>query len=239
MHNYHGAHNTFPPAVIYGPDGKPWHSWRVLILPYIEHVDLYNEYDFSQPWDSPKNKALIDKVPSQYRDPIYGEGKDPYTHFAALVGPAEIFRPEGLKQSDPSRPPLDKETVSIRLITDGTSNTVMISSVEPARKIPWTKPEDINVGPGFKGFGKAGGIAAPYTFRGPGGGKAAPFIFADGRVLTLPASIRPTVLEALMTRQSGEVISPDSYPTPFPAGATAVRTLKIHIEGGKAAATIE
>ena len=29
LHNFHSAHDRFPPAVIAGPDGRPWHSWRV------------------------------------------------------------------------------------------------------------------------------------------------------------------------------------------------------------------
>ena len=34
MHNFHDVHRHLPPAVIVGPDGKPWHSWRVLLLPF-------------------------------------------------------------------------------------------------------------------------------------------------------------------------------------------------------------
>ena len=51
FHNYADAYRSFPPAVIYGPDGKPWHSWRVLLLPFLEQQPLYEQYDFSQPWD--------------------------------------------------------------------------------------------------------------------------------------------------------------------------------------------
>ena len=38
FHNYHDSYGHFPPAAIIGPDGKPWHSWRVLILPFVEQV---------------------------------------------------------------------------------------------------------------------------------------------------------------------------------------------------------
>ena len=38
------------PTFLVGPDGKPWHSWRVLLLPCLGHRDLFDEYDFSQPW---------------------------------------------------------------------------------------------------------------------------------------------------------------------------------------------
>ncbi len=238
MHNIHTAFNAFPPAVIYGPDGKPWHSWRVLILPYIEHRDLYNAYDFSQPWDSPKNKALLDKMPDVYRDPIHGDTKEPYTHYAALVGPKAVFRPEGAKQTDPLKPPF-AGGVGIQNITDGTSNTVVISSVEPERKIPWTKPEDIDVGPAFKGVGQPGGIAAPYTFHGPGGGKAAPFLFCDGSVRVIAKTMHPRILESLMTAAGGEVIAPDAIRSESMPSAPQVKMLKIRVNGGKATATIE
>jgi prepilin-type processing-associated H-X9-DG protein len=239
LHNYHSALNTFPPAVIYGPDGKPWHSWRVLILRYLEHADLYDAYDFSQPWDSPKNKALLDKMPDVYRDPIYGDTKEPYTHYAALVGPKAAFRTEGAKQTNADDPPPLNGGTGVASITDGTSNTVLISSVEPGRKIPWTKPEDIDVGPVFKGVGQPGGIAAPYTFHGPGGGKAAPFLFADGSVRIIAKTMHPRVLEGLLTRAGGEVLADDSIRSESLPSVSPVKTLKIRVDGDKATGTIE
>ena len=166
-----------------------------MILPFLDAgAELFKAYDFSQPWDSPKNQALLDNMPAIYRDPIFGGTNEPYTHYAALVGPAAIFRPEGTKQAD--KQPIGIGGMRIAGITDGTSNTAMISLVEPARKIPWTKPEDIDVGPGFKGFGQPGGIAAPYTFHGQGGGNSALFAFADGSVHTIGTSIDRRTLEA-------------------------------------------
>ena len=80
------AHDFWPPAALVGPDGKPWHSWRVLLLPYLGHRDLFEQYDFSQPWDSAKNLPLLDKMPAVYYDPIYGEKLGHDTNFAALLG---------------------------------------------------------------------------------------------------------------------------------------------------------
>ena len=37
LHNYHQANGCFPPAYIADKNGKPMHSWRVLILPYMEY----------------------------------------------------------------------------------------------------------------------------------------------------------------------------------------------------------
>jgi Protein of unknown function (DUF1559) len=239
VHNFLSAQGKLPPAVIYGPDGKPWHSWRVLLLPYLERGDLYNAYDFSQPWDSPKNKALLEKMPDVYRDPIHGEKKEAYAHYAAFVGPGSVFRPEGAKQVDLKSLPLAGSSIGLRNVTDGTSNTVIVGSLEPGRKIPWTKPEDIDVGPAFKGFGPPGGIAAPYTFRGPGGGKAAPFLFCDGAVRMIAASVKPQVLASLLSCAGNEVIARDSFPTEPAPHQFQLRMLKIRLNGARATATIE
>jgi hypothetical protein len=52
LQNYHDQHGSFPPAYTLGPDNKPWHSWRVLILPQLGEQKLYQEYRFDEPWDS-------------------------------------------------------------------------------------------------------------------------------------------------------------------------------------------
>jgi hypothetical protein len=49
LHNYHDKHGSFPPAYQTGPDGRPWHSWRVLILPYIEGENLFKACSFDEP----------------------------------------------------------------------------------------------------------------------------------------------------------------------------------------------
>ena len=178
---------TFPPAVVYGPDGKPWHSWRVLILPYLGQNDLYRSYDFNQPWDSPKNRKLLDRMPDVYREPAYGEAKGSFAHYAALVGEDTCF-----PSKRPTRPD-DMGGRGMMHITDGSSNSMMVAPVEPGRKIPWTKPEDIVVGPDFPGLGKPGGIATPYTLGGkPGAVRVAPILFAELRRPPRPRNHRPT-----------------------------------------------
>src|SRR5204863_151662 len=56
--NYREVYGCFPPAFIADESGRPMHSWRVLILPYIDHVSLYYEYRFDEPWDGPNNRKL-------------------------------------------------------------------------------------------------------------------------------------------------------------------------------------
>jgi hypothetical protein len=209
MHNFESAHGNFPPAIVFGPDGKPWHSWRVLILPYLEQARLFNQYDFTQPWDSPKNRGLIDKMPAVYRDPQNGDATGSVTHYAALVGEKTAFPPSG------SRITITGGTASAELfkgiglvsITDGTSSSIAITPVDPARKIPWTKPEDITVGDDFPGLGHPGGIFTPTRIEGTG---VAPVFFLDGSVRTLSTRIGLATLGALTTIRGGEIIDSSS-----------------------------
>ena len=63
MHNYHDVHGCFPPAYTTDENGRPMHSWRIFLLPYIEQQHLYDQYDFDQPWDSPHNMEVARQMP--------------------------------------------------------------------------------------------------------------------------------------------------------------------------------
>jgi hypothetical protein len=41
----------------------------VLILPFMEQRPLYDQYDFKELWDGPKNRKLADQVESLFRCP--------------------------------------------------------------------------------------------------------------------------------------------------------------------------
>src|SRR5690349_18772074 len=59
LHDYEQAHNALPPAYTVDALGRPLHSWRTLILPYLEQEPLYKTIDLSKPWNDPANaKAL-------------------------------------------------------------------------------------------------------------------------------------------------------------------------------------
>ena len=66
--NYEEAHGHFPPPYTVDADGIPLHSWRVLILPYLEYDQLYNSIDLEKPWNHPDNKIHWDYMPEVYKD---------------------------------------------------------------------------------------------------------------------------------------------------------------------------
>jgi hypothetical protein len=150
LHDWADAHKRpgepyfhFPPAVIYGKDGKGKypHSWRVELLPYLGARDLYDEYHFDEPWDSKANTIVLYKMAAVFRNPADGPDSI-YSGYYALVGRLVDEKTEGTElQTFFSC----KTGVEINHITDGTANTIAI--VEAKRGIPWTKPEDIPYDP--------------------------------------------------------------------------------------------
>src|SRR4051812_11083639 len=53
MRSYQADYGCLPPAYIADAQGKPMHSWRVLLLPYLDQAGLYDAYNFGEPWDGP------------------------------------------------------------------------------------------------------------------------------------------------------------------------------------------
>ena len=67
--NYHDVYGSFPPTYTIDEDGKPLHSWRVLILPYIEQTELYEKIRLDEPWDSEHNRQFHAIAPPDFRCP--------------------------------------------------------------------------------------------------------------------------------------------------------------------------
>jgi len=132
MHNHHNAVGTIAIHGI-GPKGqvlanakqKPLLSWRVAILPYVEQDNLYRQFKLDEPWDSPHNKELIEKMPKLF-EPVGKPTKPGYTHSQMVVGPNAMALPV-------ARIPAS--------FPDGTSNTIAV--VEAAEPVIWTKPDDV------------------------------------------------------------------------------------------------
>jgi hypothetical protein len=170
-----------PPQALFGKDGKPLLSWRVLILPFLEQAALYKEFHLDEPWDSEHNKKLLAKMPKVYA--ISGQKDPAATHYQGFHGKGAFF--EG-----------KKGVLFPADFTDGTSNTLMI--VEAARAVPWTKPEDLPYDPD-KPLPKLGGLF-------PGGFNGA---MCDGSVRFFSAAIKPATLHLVIQRNDGQPLPAD------------------------------
>lgn len=90
--HYKDAHqDKLPPLYLTDVNGKPNHSWRVLILPYLGYETLYKSYNFNEPWDGPNNQKIVDQMPDEFRCPnSNAKGLTPYLA-VSTPGNKELF----------------------------------------------------------------------------------------------------------------------------------------------------
>jgi prepilin-type processing-associated H-X9-DG protein len=201
LHNYQEMYETLPPAYVTDDDGTPLHSWRVLILPFLDRKDLYGQYRFDEPWNGPNNRKLAERIPEVFRCPaiaknrwsIWGNspGENSLTPYVVLTGEETPFPgPRAMKSEE---------------ITDGTSNTMMVVELDMESGVPWMAPQDIDPA----GFSRMLSVENQHRLQHPPG--LANVAFADGSVKFLKKSIDRKTLRSLSTANGGETISADAY----------------------------
>jgi hypothetical protein len=187
LHNYHDMYGCFPPAYIADANGTPMHSWRVLLLPYVEGLHIYNQYDFNEPWNGPNNSRLAAMMPAAYACPSDPSASGSSTTYLAVAGPGAVF--DGDKRC------------TLANITDGTNSTVVISEVVGAN-VNWMEPRDLDM------TRMSGTINAPggtdISSHHPGGALT---LFADGSVHFLSNALPPATVRALSTKSGGEPVN--------------------------------
>ena len=193
LHNYHDTYKQFPPAYIPDANGRPMHSWRVLILPFLEQAPLHGQYDFSKPWDSPENLAVAETMPPVFRSPF--EESTPqnrnHTSYMLFAGKGTIFE-------DP------QAKISFDKFPDGISNTIALTEVNGSGVI-WTQPTDLDAAqldfairsmrdaqPGQINSANSEGVVMG-TF--------------DGAVHFIPADVQPATLRTAVDPDDGQVVN--------------------------------
>jgi hypothetical protein len=174
--------------------GQPLLSWRVHLLPYLGRADLYKQFHLDEPWDSPHNRPLLEKMPDIYRSG--GDQSAPgRTRILAVTGPRTFLAlpnpgqfgqttPKGLRWNDATR--------------DGASNIVALVEVTPELSVEWTKPQDFD--PWAAG-------AYDRLFEGVPWVRAA---FADGRVTLLERRyVTEDELKSAADRDDGRIVNLD------------------------------
>jgi hypothetical protein len=184
LHNYHSQYNVFPPAYVADASGTPMHSWRVLLLPFMEQSGLYSRYNFSEPWNGPNNITLLSSMPNSFACPSRFSSPTNLTSYVAITGPGTMF--PGARSTK-----LDD-------FTDGKSNTLIIVEVADVN-VPWTAPTDLDVRTMSLQINdpKRSGISSKL----PGGANVGA---ADGKTRWARDSVTPGALRALLTIAGGE-----------------------------------
>jgi len=174
LHQYENEYGVLPPARMVDGDGQPLHSWRTLILPYLEQQALYDKIDLSKPWNDPANREAYETIVPTYHCPS-AEFSPTHTAYCAVVGPEACFRA--------TRPRALSE------ITDGRERTLMVVEVDNQHHTHWMSPVDIDP-PTILSWQEATGFPHPGIFLAA---------CVDGSVRQLTSNVSKTTLQALIS----------------------------------------
>jgi hypothetical protein len=177
--NYESAYKRFPGRVWKrDAEKKPLLSWRVAILPYVEENVLYQEFRQDEPWDSPHNIKLLERMPPVFRNPQIPTEVG-YTTYVIPYG-------EGTAGSV-------EKGIQFAMMTDGSSNTIAVVEVDSGYAVPWTAPDDISI--------DETDLNDAFPPRGSTVG------FFDGSVQFVSKFVDLEILEKMLTYSGGEVVN--------------------------------
>ena len=185
MHNYHTVHGTFPPAYLPDESGQPMTSWRTLLLPFMEQVNLYDMVDTTRPWDDPVNSTVRETSIMLYHSPRDPDPNSIYTNYVAITG-------EGTAMPGSSATDMGD-------IRDGMSNTILLIEIVNS-DIEWSEPRDLDINNLSRVDEGADPSAVNVIPR------RAVVGFCDGSVRNLPAEVSGEVLRKYLLRDDGEAL---------------------------------
>lgn len=194
LHNYHAAYDCFPPAVTADAAGRPMHSWRTLILPFLGSARFYNSYNLAEPWDGPNNRKLHRiRLPSFSCPDHPDRAARGFASYFLVAGP-------GTMAPGPNR------SIDVGDIRDGTGRTLMVVESSDA-DIHWMEPRDLDLADVLARPPVPGRPSISATH--PGGPNA---LNADGSARRMGRGLAPGRMRALLTIDGGEVDPPDDRP---------------------------
>lgn len=143
--NYHDMHGELPPRYIPDASGRPMHSWRVLILPYLNDPDaqrIYDQYNFDEPWDSFHNRMLQSQMPRVFQCPT-SPPETGITSYVVIAGENAALRPAVPRsRNQPWSMNNWKSATSFGSLVDGTANTVAVVEAVGLH-VNWLEPVDL------------------------------------------------------------------------------------------------
>jgi hypothetical protein len=130
LEDYRQAKGSYPPEYLKDERGRPAHSWRGLLLPYLGCDDLYRRYSFSEPWNGPHNRLLADEIPEVYKSPFIGSGSTT-TQYVGVSGERTAWWDAAPLSAGPRR--------------DGTPDSCVWFAEISNSDIGWMEPRDFPI----------------------------------------------------------------------------------------------
>jgi len=187
LNEYSDRYGTYPTPVVVDAQGKPLYSWRVLILPFLGHEELYKRFDLKQPWDGVANSNLHREMPPEFASPNSIDAAENHeTNYVLITGAGTLFPPAG----PISRKNIDQPTL---LLVETKNSTI------------WCAPGDIDIGRSFKVGNKptvdVGGLhQTSFTA-----------MTVDEESFRIPSDVPLTVLNALVSPNGGENVQTATF----------------------------
>lgn len=186
MRQYQLRNGSLPPAYLADDAGRPIHSWRALLLPYLGSGARAARYHFDEPWDGPRNRLLRGKPMAAFACPNHpGQAEAGKASYFVVVGPSTAFR--------------GAQPVKRDQIEDDSAKTILVlESDRPS--IDWLEPRDI----GFEDVLDAADSPGKTYVSGRDRDGRPHAIMVDQTNPTVAPEIDPATLRALLTIAGGE-----------------------------------
>jgi hypothetical protein len=91
LHFFDTASGSLPPAYLCDEKGKPIHSWRALLMPFIGAYSWRRTYSLKEPWDGPNNAKLGLRACSGFQCRSRRDSSWSTVDYVAVVGPDTMW----------------------------------------------------------------------------------------------------------------------------------------------------
>lgn len=198
LQSYRETNGCFPPTQLTDQGGKPVHSWRVLILPYLgsANYNFYRQYRCDEPWDGPNNRLLAARRPWFFACPCQpdpaGQGHT-LTNYLAVIGPGTPWS-QSAENGDKGQAPLGDRLLVVEVADS---------------QINWMEPRDLTLEQLTGDNGKSPPAVSSYH-----SARGINVALADGLTYVLPATISGKTLHKLCTegQHATAIEIPESQP---------------------------
>ncbi len=189
IHNFEDAFRQSPCTLTTSTGNASGLSWRVHLLPFLDQKLLYEKFALDEPWDSKTNMAAATMMPEIYGATPNARGK---ADICVVAGEGSLLSVKRWMGE----------------CTDSLNNTMMLVQVGDAARVPWTKPDDVEVSQSFRMAQLRS--QKPYVLTAMG----------DGSILPLPTKLPEEIFIGLATAHGAELLD-----------AATVRRLSYHALG--------
>lgn len=194
LNAYAADYGTYPPATMRDTTGRPLHSWRVLILPYLGEQETFDQFDLTKPWDDEINLQASYLMPSAYAHPNDPNSASGQSGYYLITGPGTLF---------PASGPLAPDKVS-----DEKSQTILVIVGRPQLNTSlggWAEPVDLDAA-------MMQGVVNGTIGIEPGGRMKSGVTMAtvDGLGHFLTNELSPTTFNSLVTPNGNERLPDDT-----------------------------